>query len=331
MLYRPLLLLSIVMAAYCCQAQRMNGFGSSDSSFGFNASLTGTVSDSSNRPIDGVRVELHDIMTGRSLADAFTLANGSFEITNIPRGTYEVVATAGVSEARSRLELDSDREISFRLPINKPGKSSQASISLSQLNIPGKARHMLEKAEEAFHKARIEEAFSFVQKALVAYPNYAKALVLRGVLNMQKGDNKDAQPDLEKAVELDYGNDMGFIALASLYNNEGEFDRARMTLDHGMSLNPQSWQANLEMARAELGKGDFGAAVRSLDHAQMFATPQVTLVHLYRAQAFIGLKDYQAAIGELENYLNKNPHDANSDMARNTLTKLKEFTASAQK
>jgi tetratricopeptide (TPR) repeat protein len=319
------------MATWCCEAQMMNGFGSSDTSFGFNSSLSGAVTDTSNRPIAGARVELHDVMTGRSLGGATTLSNGTYEITNIPHGTYEVVATAGVSESRSRLELNADRDMSFRLPMNAPNTGAQSSISLSQLNIPGKARHMLEKAEEAFRKARLDDAFSFVQKALIEYPNYAKALVLRGVLNMQKGDNKDAQPDLEKAVELDYGDDTGFVALASLYNNEGQFDRASQTLDHGISLNPNSWQANLEMARAELGKRDFGAAVRSLDRAQMFVPPQVTAVHLYRVQAFIGLKDYQNAIGELENYLSKNPHDANSEMARNTLTKLKEFTASAQK
>jgi tetratricopeptide (TPR) repeat protein len=331
MLHRPLLLLSIVIAALCSQAQIRNGFGASDTSFGFTSSLNGTVTDSANRPINGARVELRDVMTGRSLAESFTLSNGTFEIGNVPHGTYDVVASAGATESRSRLDLDADRDVDFHLQITSAGNNAQSSISLSQLNIPGKARHMLEKAEDAFRKARIDDAFSFVQKALVEYPNYAKALVLRGVLNMQKGDNKDAQPDLEKAVELDYGDDMGFVALASLYNNEGLFDRATQTLDHGMSLNPNSWQANLEKARANLGKKDFGAAVRCLDRAQMFAPPQVTMVHLYRAQAFIGLKDYKNAIGELENYLSKNPHDANSEMARNTLTKLKEFTASAQK
>ena len=333
MLYRPLLLLTIVMAALSCCAQ-MNGFGNnnSESSFGFNANLTGSVSDGSNRPISGARVELLEPTTGRSVAGAFTMQNGTFEIYNVPRGVYEIVASCGVAETRSRLDVDADREISFRLPVNRSSAEGEpAAVALSQMNVPGKAQRMFEKAEEAFHKSRIDDAFSFVQKALVCYPNYAKALILRGILNMQKGDDKDAQPDLEKAVQLDYADDLGFVALASLYNNEKLFDRAQQTLDHGMSLNPKSWQANLEMARAELGKNDFGAAVRSLDRAQMFAPPNVTLVHLYRAQAFIGMKDYKSAIGELESYLSKAPNEANSEMARTTLTKLKEFTASEQK
>jgi tetratricopeptide (TPR) repeat protein len=319
------------MAAVLCQSQTMNGFSNYESSSGFNASITGTVQDATNRPIGGASVELIDPSTGRNLTGTSTLSNGTFQITNVPRGTYEVVARQGVAEERTRVEIEADRDLTFRLPVNLPEATNQSSISLTQLNVPGKARRLLEKAQEAFRRARLDDAFNFVQKALVCYPNYAKALVLRGVLNMQKGDNKDAQPDLEKAVQLDYGDDMGFVALASLYNNEGQFDRASQTLDHGMSLNPRSWQANLEMARAELGKNDYGGAVRSLDRAQMFAPPQVTMVHLYRAQALIGLKDYPTAITELQSYLDKSPNDPNSEMARTTLTKLKEFTASAQK
>jgi tetratricopeptide (TPR) repeat protein len=319
------------MASVLCQSQTMNGFGNYESSSGFNASITGTVQDATNRPIGGASVELIDPSTGRNLTGTSTLSNGTFQITNVPRGTYEVVARQGVAEERTRVEIEADRDLTFRLPVNQPEATGQSSVSLTQLNVPGKARRLLEKAQEAFRRARLDDAFNFVQKALVCYPNYAKALVLRGVLNMQKGDNKDAQPDLEKAVQLDYGDDMGFVALASLYNNEGQFDRASQTLDHGMSLNPRSWQANLEMARAELGKNDYGAAVRSLDRAQMFAPPQVTMVHLYRAQALIGLKDYPTAITELQSYLDKSPNDPNSEMARTTLTKLKEFTASAQK
>jgi tetratricopeptide (TPR) repeat protein len=319
------------MASVLCQSQTMNGFGNYESSSGFNASITGTVQDATNRPIGGASVELIDPSTGRNLTGTSTLSNGTFQITNVPRGTYEVVARQGVAEERTRVEIEADRDLTFRLPVNQPEATGQSSVSLTQLNVPGKARRLLEKAQEAFRRARLDDAFNFVQKALVCYPNYAKALVLRGVLNMQKGDNKDAQPDLEKAVQLDYGDDMGFVALASLYNNEGQFDRASQTLDHGMSLNPRSWQANLEMARAELGKNDYGGAVRSLDRAQMFAPPQVTMVHLYRAQALIGLKDYPTAITELQSYLDKSPNDPNSEMARTTLTKLKEFTASAQK
>lgn len=329
MLYRPVLLLSIVIVALSASAQ-MNRPDDPASALFSRASLTGYVHDTSDHPINGAHVEVLNPTTGNAVADAYTISNGSFEIDNIPRGIYEIVATSGVSESRSRMNIDAGNEVSFRLSTSTSA-GGQESVSVSQMNVPGKARQLLQKAEQAFRKARLDDAFAFVQKALVCYPNYAKALTLRGILWMQKGDNKDAQPDLEKAVQLDYGDDLGYIALASLYNNEGQFDHAEQTLDHGMPLHPNSWQANLEMARAELGKGDFHGAMRNLDQAQLFAPPTVTLPHLFRAQALIGIRDYQGAISELETYLNKSPNEVNSEQARNTLVKLKEFTASAQK
>ena len=336
MLHRPVLLITIVLSAICCCAQTTN-FDSPapDSPFstrGFTASLTGKVHDTQGNPINGARVEVLDPSSGRSVATSFSLPDGSYEISNLRHAEYEVVASSGVTESRSRIEVDSDRDLSFQLPVNGgyAGTGTNA-VSINQMKVPGKARRLFEKAEQAFSKSRIDEAFGFVQKALICYPNYARALVLRGILNMQKGDDKDAQPDLEKAVQLDYSDDMGFVALASLYNNEGQFDRAQQTVDHGISLNPNSWQANMEMARAQIGKKDYGAALRSLDRAVSLAPPSMTLLALYRAQALIGLRDYPGAIGALQAFLEKSPNDANSEQARTTLVKLREFTASAQK
>ncbi len=331
MFYRPLLLLSIVISGLCCWAQS-GSFSDPFSAVPFHTSLTGYIRDTADQPISGARVDVFDNNTGHNVANAFSGANGFFEISNLRRGSYEIVASSGVTEQRTRLDITGDQDLTLRLPlaINTPGNSN-GTVSLSQMKVPGNARRMLEKAEEAFHKMRLDDAFGFVQKALTEYPDYAKALTLRGILHMQQGDNKDAQPDLEKAVQLDYGDDLGFIALASLYNNEGQFDRAEQTLQHGMSLNPKSWQAGMEMARAQIGKKDYGAAIRSLDRAQPAAPPTMSIMHLLRAQALIGLKNYHDASTELETYLAKSPEGPNSDQARTTLAQLREVTESARK
>jgi tetratricopeptide (TPR) repeat protein len=337
MFYRILLLLTIVMFTLGCWAQLPGmaipepGHFDNESSIGFTSSISGTIHDLSGHPVNNARVEIVEIATGRTVATAFASATGAFEIDNVHNGDYDLVVTAGTAEVRTRIDGATERQLTVRLPMNAPAAGNQSAVSVTQMNVPGKARHLLERAEQALHGARLDEAFGFVQMALVCYPNYAKALILRGILNMQKGDNKDAQPDLEKAVQLDYTDSAGVVALASLYNNEGQYDRAAQTLDHGTTLNPNSWQVGLEMARAQLGKKDFGAALRSLDHAALVAPPAFTLVSLYRAQALIGLKDYNGAISLLETYLTRSPNDPAAPQARNILAKLKEFTASAQK
>lgn len=306
-------------------------FDQTTSAVTLTTSIAGAVHDMSGKPVNNARIEIIDPSSGRSLAVGYTTPTGRFEIDNLRSRDYELVASSGTIETRNHIDAG-EHEVSVRLPINAPDAGSNPSaVSVTQMNVPGKARQLLDKAEQAFRRSKIDDAFGFVQKALVCYPNYAKALILRGVLRMQKGDDKDAQPDLEKAVELDRTDNMGVVALASLYNNEGQFDRAQQTLDHGSTLNPTSWQASLEMARAQIGKKDYGAAVRSLDHAAAVAPPEVTLVSLYRAQALIGLKDYKGAIGQLESFLTKSPKDGNIEQAKNVLSKLKAFTAAEQK
>jgi len=331
MLYRLLILLTIVTFALGCAAQR-NPYDGVHTSFGFSATLTGAVHDASGQPVNGAHVDVIDPGTGRTLISGYTLPNGNFEITGLRQGVYEVVARSGISESRLQVDLDTDRDLNFHLNTSNTTLSGEGqSVSVSQMKVPGRARRMLDKAFEAFHQSKIDEAFTFVQKALTEYPDYAKALTLRGILNMQKGDNRDAEPDLERAVQLDYADDTGFVALASLYNNEGEYDRAQQTLDHGMTVNPKSWQANMEMARADMGKKDFGAAIRSLDRAQSFAPPEATVLHLFRAQAFMGLQDRGGAVKELQAYLEKSPTGANSDQARKTLAQLSASEVAASK
>ncbi len=335
MLYRPLSLLTIVLFTFACWAQMPGiaapaNFDGDPSAVPFTSNITGVVHDMSGQPVDNARIEVIEANSGKLVATAFTTATGQFEIDHLRGQEYELVATSGTTEARSRID-GSEHQLSIRLPINARADGNQAAVSVTQMKVPGKAMKLLEKAEQAFRLSKLDDAFNFVQKALVCYPNYAKALMLRGVLRMQKGDDTGAQPDLEKAVELDHTDSMSVVALASLYNDQGHFDQAQQTLDHSMSLNPTSWQASLEMARSQIGKKDYGAAVRSLDRAAKLAPPEVTLVSLYRAQALIGLKDYNAAIAELETYLSKSPKDGNSEQARNMLGKLKSFTATGQK
>ncbi len=324
MRFRALFLTAFVLLTLTAVAQ----YSTSDNytGLGRRASLTGTVRDQSNNGAGGVRVELQDAVTGRTVASTFTFTNGSFDFTNIPEGHYEVVAGSGNADSRGRVDLFENRDITLHVLTTSTAKATEdgtaTSVSLSQMKVPGKARKLLQKAQDAFRGAHLDDAFNFVQKALGLYPEYAKALTLRGVLNLQRGDTKSAQPDLEKAVELDYADDMGFVALASLYNTEGNYDHALQVLERGITIHPNSWQAYCEMARAQIGRKDYDASLRILAKADTYLPSGVTFPRMYRAQALLGLKNVEGAITELRGYLEKDPQGTNAETARNILAKL---------
>jgi tetratricopeptide (TPR) repeat protein len=223
-----------------------------------------------------------------------------------------------------------DRDLTFRISNGGDVQGTRSkTVSVAEMKVPGKARKIFEKALEAFRKARIDDAFGLVQKALGVYPDYAQALTLRGVMNMQKGDTKQAQPDLEKAVELDHADDTGFAALGALYNTEKRFDEAIQVLERGITINPTSWQSQMELARAQVGKKDADAALRTLAKAEKYIPPQVYFPHLIRSEAFIIKKNYQAAIAELDAFLKYEPTGSNAEAAKRTLAQLQSVVASA--
>jgi tetratricopeptide (TPR) repeat protein len=333
MSFRPLLLLSIVLTAVTAVAQTLP-LGARPSPIiddtvspsEFHRMITGTVRDMGGHPLSGVRVETRDCLIGRTISITYTSIDGKFALGDLPQGQYEIVASAGVNEARDRVEVPGSGEVTLRLATDASladrTAGSNSVVSLSQMQVPGKARKLYQKAMNAFRKSHFDDAYSFVQKALGVYPDYAQALTLRGVMNLQRGDIATAEPDLQKAVELDYSDDTGFVALASLYNTEGKFDNALQVLDHGMSMHPNSWQALSEMARAQIGKHLYEAALKSITEADNYVPPAVAYLHLFRAQALLGMNNVPAAVTELQTYLAREPTGQNADIARKVLAKL---------
>ena len=324
MLFRPLFLFCIVLAAVTAAAQ-FSPMEADISNTSSHYVVTGSVHDINNHALGGVRVDLQDTFSGRFVANTFTFTNGTFEIRDVPKGGYDVIATVGLREARGHVDYPGNGDINLRMPQalaadNSVGSSN--SVSMSQMKVPGKARKLFQKAMDAFRMSKLDDALSFVQKALGMYPDYAQALTLRGVMSMQRGDTRQAEPDLQKAVELDYSDDAGFVALASLYNTEGKFDDALQILDRGMSVHPNSWQALSEKARAQIGKHDFDGALKSLAKADNYVPPTVAYLHLFRAQALMGLNNLPGAVLEINNYLAKDPTGANAETARKMLARL---------
>jgi tetratricopeptide (TPR) repeat protein len=325
MLYRLLALSSILFVALVAASQDSLPTYSRSNAYGIQSGLSGSVRDFQGRPVGNARVEIVDLNSGRVVSTVFTYPNGSFEFPRLDAGRYEVIATAGVSESRNRLDLMGDRDLNIRLPSTLAASGQEKTISVAQMKVPGKARKIFDKALNAFRHARIDDAFNLVQKALGVCPDFAQALTLRGVLKMRKGDNEQAQPDLEKAVELDNSDDMGFVALASLYNNQKRYDEATRLLDRGIVLHPDSWQAHMEMARAEVGKKNPDAALKSLAKCDRNAPDSIYFRHLIRAQALILQKNYQPAVAELELFLKQEPEGPNSEPARKLLADLQSY------
>ncbi len=294
--------------------------------------LTGNVTTSDGHAVRDARIEIRALATGQAVVSGYTMPNGSFEFNNLPRGIYEVAAVSGIREARERVEVyQSDVHVHLTFPVDTAANdplAGNSTVSVSHLKVPDKARKLYAKAEESFHKQKLAQAREQVEKALQAYPEYAQALSLRGILNLQENKVDEARTDLEAAVKADDGYGMGFIVLGATYNVLRRYDDALRALDRGTALLPTSWQAYFEMSKALLAKGQYQPALRQITKAAELGPPNYGAIHLLRAHALLGLKDYTQAVIELEQFLGAEPNGPDSAAARNTLNQVKAFMAS---
>src|SRR5258706_11539239 len=225
-----------------------------------------------------------------------------------------------------------DATVTLRVPTEvKANVGNNATVSVAQFKVPGKARSEFKKAEEALGKGKMDECKTHLAKALDIYPSFAEALTLRGVLAMDDKNTDAAINDLDAAIKADASYSMAYVAMGATYNMMSKFDDAIRVLGRGISMAPNSWQGYFEMGKAQVGNASYEAAVRTLDKAQSVAPDDYALIHLVKAHALLGLKDYTNAMGELQAFLEKSPKDGKqTEDARNLLGKVQAFTASAQ-
>ena len=333
--------LALTSSAICSRAQEIAPFGLPPSRANRTDrllnSLSGTVRTSSGQPVRNARIEIRSLGAVQAIASGYTQPGGRFEFANLPRGTYEVIATAGVDQATQRVDVfQGDAEVQLTMfTANSSAADStaggRATISVAQLKIPDRARKLYDKAQEAFLKEKLADAREQLQKSLTVFPDYAQALTLRGVLNLQDSKLDAACADLEHAIKADYSYGMAYTVLGAAYNLMRRYDDSIRTVERGVSLNPGMWQGYYELSKALLGKGQFEAALRQINRAAELGPQKYPAIHMVRAHALLGLKDYQQAVAELEQVIVADPSGADSAQARQTLGQVKAFMASKTK
>lgn len=320
----------IALTAVFCVAQRSLLSPNDPAADASIASISGSVRTADDKPAKDARVELVNLTSGQVVAAGYTTLGGTFDFSNIPNGSYEVSVVSGLDEARERIELRGlGATVNLRFPRPASAEAGNSnSVSVADMQVPGKARDALKKARTALSKQQVEDASRYVEQALAIHPEYSEALTMRGILNLDAGKIDAACEDFDHAIKADNGNSTAYFALGAAYNMTSRFDDALRTIDRGIALAPNSWQAYFEMGKAFLGKGSYDAAVRQLNKAQDMGPKNYPLIHLVKAHALLGLKNYAEAMAELQWYIERAPQgDRNSAQARQMLDKVRAFAA----
>ena len=311
------------------QPQGMPGLPGNVSSNQTSGSISGQVRGLDGARIANARVELSGIRGAQGVSSTYTDTNGNFEFANLPSGDYELVVTQGLEQARETVSVAGPfASVDIRLGSSPaPTAGGATSVSVAEMKVPEKARNHFHKAEAAMRKQKFEEVNSELEKSLEIAPNYANALTLRAVMRLDGNQPEQALTDAQKAINSDPNYAMAYIVCGATFNFMAKYDDAVRALERGIALDPTSWQGYFEMSKALLAKQNYEASLRNVNRAFDLAPKDYSPIHLVRAHVYLGMKDYDQAMTELEAYLEHAPQDAASAQARKTLDQVRAFVA----
>ncbi len=317
------LLLSLFLTAVL-NAQNSPASAGVDANTLTPSGLEGQVLGADGKPASDARVELHAPNSSSPVTVTYTQPDGTFALYNIPKGSYEVVAESGDVQVSDQVTVQLGRpKLELRLPVNADATyGSAATVSVAQMLVPDRAQKEYRKAHQAFVAGKNAEALQFLDNALQIAPEFAAALTLRGIIEMDELHLADAEESLQQAIHHDPSDGAAFLALGVVYNHEGRYDDAMNASQRGVSLSPRSWQGYFEMAKAAIGQGMYEKGLQFARQAEKMGGNGFAGLHLVEAYALVPLKLYRDAKCELQAYLSRSPKDGTAKQAQNLLAQV---------
>jgi tetratricopeptide (TPR) repeat protein len=202
-----------------------------------------------------------------------------------------------------------------------------STVSMTRLEVPGKARGVYQKACSELKKKNLDAAEKDAQKAVENFQNYPAAYVLLGQAYYDGSDMDHAQQACSKASQIDPGYVASYLCLAAIATRQRDWDQAQDLSDHALSLNPiKNSYALYYKAECAYHKDDLKEAEKNaLDAAGADTTHQMPEIELLLARIYSALKKSDEASVSVKNYLKfahqpDNPAAVNAQLVQISLT-----------
>lgn len=289
--YRPLgliALIGILLFAVLCLAQYREYY------------LYGKVLDTQKNPIEGVEIDLRDVVRSRSY-NMKTKKGGEFKFAGLPHGVYQVVFSKegfATKQDEWRFEIPQDTMQKVEIPAVTLVSQSQveevqqlkeveagikeSADMIRQGDLDGaiaQLKGMLDKNPKdanalfligmAYVKKKIypEAAGAFLQVTELA-PNFAAAHHQLGVSYQGLDEPDKALEAYKKALDLDPANTDAFYNSGLILFKQSRIDEALVQFEKAVVLKPDD-PAFLEMAgRCYINKADYPKAIEYLERAK---------------------------------------------------------------
>ena len=290
-------------------------------SAGSRSTVFGTVfMEGAAQPAARIRVDVRAI-TGAEIATAYTDSGGRFQAQSNGGGPYIVsIEEPGYEPVEQQVDPRDASGIVLTLKKTKAAAGSPVggayTVSVHDLNVPGKARKSFDKGLEHLQKNDPAGSVLYFKEATDAFPDYYEAFYQLGVANLELRRSDEAERALQKAIDLSGGhNPDPQFALGALLCDRQEYAEAEQVIRRGMEHDSYSWKGYLFLGQAQFGQNQLAEAGKN---AKMALARKSDLASAYILLANIAIRghDYRTAISHLDKFLELKPDAPNSAQAR---------------
>jgi len=210
----------------------------------------------------------------------------------------------------------------------RPVSAHSNMVSANDLNVPGKARKELDKANEEMAMQNWKKALEHLNKSIALAPQYATAYNNLGVLYAKTNDIPHEEEALKKAVALDEHFAPALLNYGKLCMRQKNFPQAEDLLQKASTVEPNNPETLMLLADAEFMDRHFDAAIASAHQAHTSGQDHPSFVHYIAARAYQQKSQLPEALAEFQLFLREEPKGPRADYVRGDVAKIQRASAS---
>jgi len=232
--------------------------------------------------------------------------------------SFQIPATEATHREYVRVELKN---------VNRPGESASPgtdpTVSAQDLSVPSRARDEFNRGMEAHAKGDEREAQEALQRAVDLYPKYISAHNNLGVLYLKLGLKDKAFIEFSKAVEFDPKFVPGYVNLAKVAISNGNYSEAEPKLKRALEVDPSAVNAMVLLCSTEFARQEYPDALLLIRHVQQLTQDrQYADLHLLAADILVSQKKNREAVAEYDSFVKESPDDQRVPKVKDLITRL---------